>query len=140
MEEVIHYLELKNRFFEKLLAMTEDFLSKTKQNLWVKVDQFTEDRERILDMIRTFESKIAQTFSALNLTQEEVDYYQARVKEIFQKREWLVNRIVNLDLELIGRIDEIKSERILELTQSTAELPPELAMTVPTPAKVENQN
>ncbi len=140
MEDVIHYLELKNRFFEKLLTMTEGFLSKAKQNLWNQVNQFTEDRERILDMIRTFESKIAVSFSALNLSQEEVDYYQPRIKEIFTKREMLVNRIVNLDLELIARIDEIKSERILELTQSSPELPPELTMAIPATAKIQSQN
>ena len=70
MEEVIHYLELKNRFFEKLLTMTEDFLARAKQDAWTRVTQFTEDRERMLDMIHTFELKIAESFSALQLTQE----------------------------------------------------------------------
>ena len=136
MEEVLYYLELKNQFFEKLLAMTEDFLSKAKNNLWTRVNQFTEDRERVLDMIRTFESKIAQKFSNVHLSADEVQFYQPLVKEHFRKRESLVHRIVNLDLELIARIDEIKSERILELTQTTPDLPLDLT----TEPKLEKQN
>ncbi len=136
MDEVLYYLELKNQFFEKLLAMTEDFLSKTKRNLWSQVNQFTEDREQVLDMIHSFESKIAEKFSSLQLTAEEVSFYQSRVKELFKKREWLVRRTVNLDLELIGKIDELKSERILELTNTSPNLPLEIEA----PPKLENQN
>ena len=55
MDEVLYYLDLKNQFFQQLLSMTEDFLSKTKQNLWNQVNQFTEDREQVLEMIHTFE-------------------------------------------------------------------------------------
>lgn len=136
MEEVLYYLELKNQFFEKLLAMTEDFLAKAKNNLWARVNQFTEDRERVLDMIRTFESKIAQKFATVHLSADEVQFYQPLVKEHFRKREALVHRIVNLDLELIARIDEIKSERILELTQTTPDLPLDLTIE----PKLEKQN
>jgi molybdopterin-biosynthesis enzyme MoeA-like protein len=136
MDEVLYYLELKNQFFEKLLAMTEEFLSKTKQNLWSRVNQFTEDREHVLHMIHSFESKIADKFSALQLSGEEVSFYQSRVKELFRKREWLVRRIVSLDLELIGKIDEVKSERILELTHTSPNLPIEIEVA----PKLEKQN
>ncbi len=136
MEEVLYYLELKNQFFEKLLTMTEDFLGRAKKNLWSRVNQFTEDRERVLDMIHTFESKIAQKFSSVHLSADEVVFYQPLVKEHFRKREQLVRRIVDLDLELIARIDEIKSERILELTQTSADLPLDLSVE----PKLEKQN
>jgi phage tail sheath gpL-like len=87
-------------------------------------------------MIRTFESKIAQKFSSVHLSADEVQFYQPAVQEHFRKREVLVRKIVALDLELIGRIDEMKSERILELTQSSPELPLDLTP----PQKLEKEN
>ena len=72
----------------------------------------------------------------MQLSPEEVSFYQGQVKELFKKREWLVHRIVARDLELIGRIDELKSERLLELTQTRPNLP----LVSEISPKLENQN
>ena len=72
----------------------------------------------------------------MQLSPEEVSFYQGQVKELFKKREWLVHRIVARDLELIGRIDELKSERLLELTQTSPNLP----LVSEISPKLENQN
>jgi hypothetical protein len=112
MEEVIHYLELKNQYYEKFHAITSKFLAQSQQNRWGDLEFFVDNRERILNIIRSYELKIATLFERLDLTNCELDLYRSRVKALMEQRSAWANRIVALDLELINRIDEMKSETI----------------------------
>lgn len=117
MEEVLHYLDLKNRYYEKFITLTERFLAEARSEHWDRLPEVADSRERILHILRSFDFKIANLFDDLDLGHFDLDQYRDRVKAHFTRREELVQRIVALDLELIGRLDELKSEALKDLRQ-----------------------
>jgi len=123
MEEVIHYLDLKNKYYEKFLAMTEQFLLQVQQDRWENMEYFMDNRERILNIIRSYDFKIAETFQKIDVTADRLQAYGGRVREIMDKRESLGRRIMDQDLTLIGKIDEVRTDTIRELkkTQETGQ-------------------
>jgi hypothetical protein len=115
MEEVLYYLELKNQYYEKFYSTTGKFLESARQNRWEDIEFFVDNRERILNIIRSYDFNIAKAFQVLDLSQQDVHLYRTRVKALLDKRADLANKIVALDLELVSRIDEVKSESLREL-------------------------
>ncbi len=115
MEEVLYYLNLKNQYLEKFLAMTQKFLAQVTQDKWDDIELFVDNRERILNIIHTFDAKMASVFEELDITSYNLELYRPRVKEIFQQREELAKKIVDTDLELVSKMEEIKIETIREL-------------------------
>lgn len=118
MEEVLHYLELKNQYYEKFHNITAKFLAQTAENRWDDMEFFVDNRERILNIIRSFDFKIASLFEAADLAERDLDIYRPRVKQLLDQRAEWASRIVAQDLELISRIDEMKSDTIRELKRT----------------------
>jgi len=118
MEEVLHYLELKNNYYEKFYTITLKFIEQANQNRWDEIELFVDNRERILNIIHSFDFKISENFQMLQLSAEELDIYRARVKSLMEARAEWAQRIVTLDLELISKMDEMKTETIRELKRS----------------------
>jgi hypothetical protein len=79
--------------------------------------EVADSRERILHILRSFDFKIANLFEDLDLGTFDLEAYRDRVHSHFTRREELVQRIVALDLELIGRLDELKTEALKDLRQ-----------------------
>jgi hypothetical protein len=133
MEEVIYYLELKNKYYEKFLSVTEKFLAQVTQDRWENVEYFVDNRERILNIIRSYDFKIAELFQHVDVTSSRLETYSERVKELLERREMIGKKIMDQDLELIGRIDEVRSETIRELkkTQDTTQKIHSFASPVP---------
>lgn len=123
MEEVIYYLDLKNKYYEKFLSVTEKFLTQVQQDRWDNVDYFVDSRERILNIIRSYDFKIAELFQRVNVDSTRLEGYGDRVKEILERREALGKKIMDQDLELIGKVEEVRSETIRDLkkTQETGQ-------------------
>ncbi len=123
MEEVIYYLELKNQYYEKFLSVTEKFLSHVQRDEWENMDYFVDNRERILNIIRSYDFKIAELFQKIDIGEDRLENYGGRVKELLERREALGKKIMDQDLALIGRIDEVRTETIKELkkTQETGQ-------------------
>jgi hypothetical protein len=117
MEEVLHYLDLKNRYYEKFITLTERFLAEARAEQWDRLPEVADSRERILHILRSFDFKIANLFEDLDLGTFDLEAYRDRVHSHFTRREELVQRIVALDLELIGRLDELKTEALKDLRQ-----------------------
>jgi hypothetical protein len=118
MEEVIHYLDLKNQYYEKFQTMTAKFLESANQERWDDIESFVDNRERILNIIRSFDFKIAQAFDQVDMGTCDVTFYRPRVKAMLDKRIELAHKIVALDLELISKMDELKSDTIRELKRT----------------------
>ena len=118
MEEVLHYLELKNQYYEKFYSVTARFLEQAQQNQWNDIELFVDNRERILSIIRSYDFKIAKHFQDLNLGKNQVDGYRDRVQELLRIRGEIAQKIVSTDLELIAKMDEMKTETIRELKKS----------------------
>ena len=123
MEEVIYYLELKNTYYEKFLSVTERFLEQARQDRWDNLDYFVDNRDRILNIIRSYDFKIAELFQNVDIAAGRLEAYGGRVKELLERREALGKKIIDQDLELIGKIDEVRGETIRDLkrTQETGQ-------------------
>lgn len=115
MEEVIHYLELKNQYYEKFYNVTQKFLKQATDDKWNDIEFFVDNRERILNIIRSFDFKIASLFEGLDLADTNLDFYKDRVKSLLEQRTQWASKIVALDLELVSKIDEMKTDTIREL-------------------------
>lgn len=118
MEEIIRYLELKNQYYEKFLSISKKFLSRTEEKQWDDLPLLVDNRERILNIIRSYDFKIAKCFEDLDPAACDLASYRSRVKMLLAQRTELVNKIVAVDLELISKIDELKSETIRELKKT----------------------
>jgi hypothetical protein len=118
MEEVIHYLEMKNHYYEKFQSITEKFLVLANQDQWDGIEFFVDNRERILNIIRSFDFKIAEAFDRIDFAMFNPVVYRSRVKELLDRRAALGNKIIALDLELIAKMEETKSETIRELKKT----------------------
>jgi hypothetical protein len=135
MQEVLEYLQMKNHYYEKFYSLTHKFMEQVEKNNWEDIQFFVDNRERLLNIIRSFDHKIASVFDKSKLSDEEMTKLKPQVKELLEKRTAIANRIVALDLQLISRIDEHKSETIRELKR-TMETKDQLDSFVPRPRKV----
>jgi len=118
MEEVLHYLELKNQYYEKFHSVTAKFHENTLHNKWDDIEFFLDNRERILNIIRSFDFKVAKAFQNIDLEEDDIKRYRVPVKSLLDARTEWVKKIVALDIELISKIDEIKTETIKDLRRS----------------------
>jgi hypothetical protein len=118
MEEVLHYLQLKNQFYEKFYALTVKFIAQANQNQWDDMELFLDNRERILNIIHSFDYKIANLFQKVNLSRNDLERFRSPVRELLDARKSWADKIVALDLELITKMEDIKSETIRELKKS----------------------
>ncbi|MBI1862125.1 MAG: hypothetical protein HYR96_14520 [Deltaproteobacteria bacterium] len=118
MEDVLAYLELKNRYYEKFLNLTEKFLVGARQNRWEGLELFVDSRERILNIIRSFDFKIAQAFEAAKLDNQQIEFFRPQVKELMDRRDSLVSKIVSVDLDLMQHLEDVRSETIRDLKKT----------------------
>ena len=118
MDDVLAYLELKNRYYDKFLSITEKFLVGARHNKWEGLELFVDSRERILNIIRSFDFKIAQCFEKSKLNNQQIEFYRPQVKDLLDHRDGLVSKIVNADLELVQHLEEVRSETIRDLKRT----------------------
>lgn len=118
MEEVIEYLQMKNHYYEKFYEITKRFLDKANQDNWQDLDFFVDNRDRLLNIIRSLEYKIARAFKDAENHGQDIEAYKETVQRLLIKRKEIGERIVALDLELIAKIDELKSDTIQELKKT----------------------
>ena len=118
MDEVLRCLELKNHYYEKFYSVTSKFIEQTNKNDWDNLDFFVDNRERILNIIRSFDFQVSKAFKDKNLNLSQIEQYQPQVKLLLEKRADWAAKIVALDLELISKIDEMKSDTIKDLKKT----------------------
>jgi hypothetical protein len=118
MEEVIEYLQMKNHYYEKFYSLTAKFLAQVQKNNWDDISFFVDNRERLLNIIRSFDYKISRVFDESQLSEGALVKLRPQVKALLDKRAELASKIVNIDLELISKIDEYKSDAIRDLKKS----------------------
>ena len=120
MEDVLEYLEMKNHYYEKFFSITKSFLEQINRNQWDDLEFFVDNRERILSIIRSFDFQISRAMDSKSVSEEETEKYRLEVKVIMQKRSEIAAKIVAIDLEVIARIDDYKSDTIRELKKTVA--------------------
>ena len=117
-EEVIYYLELKNQYYEKFFQMTKKFIQKAGANQWEGLDFFVENRERVLKIIQYFDNKISHVLEKLPTKVSADNASRERVREIMEERNEWGKHIVEQDLELLSKLEEVRNETIKELKKT----------------------
>lgn len=115
MEEVIHYLEMKNKYYEKFFNISTKFLSETNNDQWSNLQFFVENRERLLNIIRSLDQKIARAFKESNASEDEMNSYRESLKKLLNRKNYLGEKIISIDLQLISKIDTMKNQTIKNL-------------------------
>lgn len=118
MEDVLQYLQMKNHYYEKFYSVTAKFLEMVNRNEWDDLEFFVDNRERILNIIRSFDFQISKACEKHDLNSPGMEQYRTRIKEMMDKRSEMAAKIVALDLELISKIDEYKTETIRDLKKT----------------------
>ena len=135
MQEVLEYLQMKNHYYEKFYSLTEKFLAQVEKNNWEDIQFFVDNRERLLNIIRSFDHKIASVFDKMKISDSEMSEMKPKVKELLDKRAAIASKIVSLDLHLISKIDDHKSDTIRDL-KKTMETKDQMDSFVPRTRKV----
>jgi hypothetical protein len=121
MQEVLECLEMKNHYYQKFLSVTMKLLDNARKEDWEDIDFYVDNRERLLNIIRSFDFKISKALEKFTLSEKEKIHYKDQVKTLLGKRKEIADNIIKADLEIISRIDEMKNETIktLKKTQET---------------------
>ena len=115
MEEVIQYLEMKNNYYQKFFDISLKFLTEAKSDQWDNLKFFVENRERLLNIIRSLDQKIARAFNESSMTEEEMNSYRENLKRLFDQKKSLGEKIISIDLQLISKVDYLKTQTIKDL-------------------------
>jgi|LakMenE01Jun11ns_1017448.scaffolds.fasta_scaffold9824672_1 ClpP class serine protease len=118
MEEVLQYLEMKNHYYEKFYSITQKFLDHIARNDWKDMEFFVDSRERILNIIRSFDAKISKAVETSQKKKSFSDEERSLMSKMMAKRKVLADKIVDLDLQVIAAIDDYKNETIRELKKT----------------------
>lgn len=111
---LIQLLEQKNHYLEKFLTLNElqiRLLSDTNADT---LDEFYEQREKILEIIQYIDSQISESYQ--NLSTTESGQAQAQVQKLLFVKDEYVHRILDQDIQILGMIDQIKSAIMSELS------------------------
>lgn len=115
MEDVIQYLKMKNKYYEKFFSISTKFLEETNSDRWDNLQFFVENRERLLNIIRSLDQKIARAFKECSANETELDSYRDSLKKLFDRKKYLGDQIISIDLQLISKIDSMKTKTIQKL-------------------------
>ncbi|NBX67509.1 MAG: hypothetical protein EBR01_00945 [Proteobacteria bacterium] len=115
MEEVIQFLKLKNKYYQKFFTISTKFLEETNSDHWDNLKFFVENRERLLNIIRSLDQKIARAFKESSTSEDEMNSYRETLKSLFAQKRKLGDQIVAIDLQLISKIDAMKTQTIKKL-------------------------
>lgn len=115
MERIIELLQERNHYLEKFYSLNEIEIKNLSDGKLENLDYFYENRESILNIIKYLENEIAASQEGLGLnyipTYEEVQ----SVKLSLSIKKQFVDKIIDLDLQILNRIEKIKSDVIREL-------------------------
>ncbi len=116
MIRLIQFLNEKNHFLEKFYTLNESQLVRMGDGLFDELETFYNQREDLLKIIKYIDAEIHKSHEthkemAVQFTEEQKNeiYSCLRTKEAYAKR------ILEQDLQVLGLIDDAKSNIIREL-------------------------
>lgn len=108
-------LNQKNHYLEKFFALNESSFKRFMVGDFDSIEQFYQDREKILEIMSYLESQIeiiqVQNSDSLPANED----YRSQIKNALDIKNEYVRRIVIQDLEILSCIETTKSHIIKEL-------------------------
>ncbi len=116
-ERTMGYLELKQTYLKKLLELTQTFL-KTCDSECTGLFEFVQNRERLIHIIQDLEKKTLVMSELPEANASNWTAYKTQAEHLWAERNEIVRDILQCDLELMTRVENLRSQTILELQQS----------------------
>ena len=110
---VINLMNSKIHYLEKFLTLNEEHLERFSSGDLDALDDFYDRREKILENIQYIDARIEQEQRLLPRMLNEFD--KKELRELLAIKDQYVEKILDQDLQILGQLDEIKSEIIAEL-------------------------
>jgi hypothetical protein len=113
---LIQFLNEKNHFLEKFYALNESQISKLQQGHFDSIEMFYNQREDLLKIIKYIDAEIQKAHSLhKDMNGEFNENEKSAIRSALRAKESYVRRILEQDLQILGMIDEAKSQIIREL-------------------------
>jgi hypothetical protein len=119
MSNAVSFARSRNRCLERFLELSIDFLKFLANADSAKLNQelrrFERERDSTLKGLELFERKLREEAEALDysVSPELIQELKLQIK----RRDDIVHRILDTDLQIMGRIEQIKSQLLKELSR-----------------------
>lgn len=112
MKRVLELMEQKNHYLEKFYSINETALSLFLKDQFETINEFYDQRESILEILKYIDSEIT---SASAKTNEESMMSVDRLKEALNIKDLYVQKIIEQDISILSCIESAKNSIIKEL-------------------------
>lgn len=116
MIRIIQLLNEKNHFLEKFYSLNEVQILKLEKGEFQGLDQFYQQREELLKILKYIDEQLKKSHAShlrMHGTYDEV--HKEEVTDAIRIKDVYIKKIVEQDLQVLGLIDEIKTQIIQEL-------------------------
>jgi hypothetical protein len=113
---VLALLQEKNSLLDSFLTLTVEELAKVKKKKYDTLERFYQHRDKILNLIKVISEHCDRQLNETPLNSEE----QRLAKQLVAQNDDVINRILDLDLEMIAIVDHEKNLVIRELQSVSA--------------------
>ena len=116
MIRLIQFLNEKNHFLEKFYTLNEAQITRLEAGLFDEIEKFYNQREDLLNIIKYVDSEIQKSHGLhKDMSGKFNEEQKAEIRESLRTKEAYVKRILEQDLQILGMIDDAKSQIIKEL-------------------------
>lgn len=112
MKRVLELMEQKNHYLEKFYSINESALSLFLKDQFETINEFYDQRESILEILKYIDSEIT---SASAHTNEESILAVDKLKEALNIKDLYVQKIIEQDISILSCIESAKNSIIKEL-------------------------
>ncbi len=118
--DVLALLRSKNRCLERFLALSETFRERSRAGgeAWCdlqSLNDFQDNRDASLKAIELYDRKIQEAVDVLPSHMRQVPQLVDAVRSALERKEELVKRILEADLEVISKIEDVKNRLLKDL-------------------------
>jgi hypothetical protein len=114
MDRTITYLEEKNMYLEKFLGLNSQWLEKLTKEDFGELEEFRENREDILNIIRHLDALIEARVQSTEVAIVDTAI-KSQINGILARKDSLVKAILSQDLDIMQIIDVAKTQVIHDL-------------------------
>ena len=116
MIRLIQFLNEKNHFLEKFYTLNEAQITRLNAGLFDEIEKFYNQREDLLKIIKYVDSEIQKSHGLhKDLSGTFTEDQKTEIRDSLRIKEAYVKRILEQDLNILGMIDDAKSQIIKEL-------------------------
>lgn len=115
MERIIELLERKNQYLEKFYLISEAEFLNFESGDFRNLESFYDCRDKILNIVHHIENELEKLNQQFSDTPKVDSRMTDAAKRALDKKDALVNQILELDLRIISCIENAKSSIIKEL-------------------------